>query len=115
MWRGCGPRGPEGPRPKVRLTRAIILYLVRGYPYNHVEFISYCLGTGSDPPIYEWVRPIEKPRTHSNQINYFLYYSYPKSRCSVVLVISFYISTPPILDSVSSKSVLSVLLIPRQP
>jgi hypothetical protein len=68
-------------------------YLVRGNPSNHVEFISYRLGTGPDLPyIYEGVRSIENPRTHSNRTNYFLYHSCSKSRCSVFLVIAFRIS-----------------------
>jgi hypothetical protein len=48
-------------------------YLVRGYLSNHVGFVGYRLGMGSDLPyIYEGVCPIENPRTHFNQ-TYLLY------------------------------------------
>jgi hypothetical protein len=60
-----------------------------------MEVVGYLLGIGPYllPYKYERVRPIENPRTHLNQINYFIYFSSPKSRCSVVLVVAFRIST----------------------
>jgi hypothetical protein len=49
-------------------------YLVRGYPSNNVGVVGYLLGTGPYllPYKYKGVRPIQNPRTHSNQI-YLLY------------------------------------------
>ena len=35
------------------------------------------------------MRPIENHRTHSNRTNYFLYHSCSRSRCSVVLIVTF--------------------------
>jgi hypothetical protein len=69
-----------------------------GYPSNHMGFVSYHLGTGPDLPlyIYEGLRPIENPRTHSNRTNYFIYHSYiipTLGLDSVALVVAFRIST----------------------
>jgi hypothetical protein len=30
-------------------------YLMRDYPSNHVRFVSYCLGTGSDLLLYIYI------------------------------------------------------------
>jgi hypothetical protein len=59
------------------------------------EFVDYLLGKGPDllPYKYKGVRPIENPRTHSNRTNYLIYFSFPRSRCSIVLVVVFHIST----------------------
>jgi hypothetical protein len=68
---------------------------MRGYPSNHVGVVGYLLGKGPDllPYEYKGVRPIENPRTHSNRTNYLIYFSCPRSRCSIVLVVAFRIST----------------------
>jgi hypothetical protein len=70
-------------------------YLVCGYPSNNMGVISYFLGIGPDllPYKYKWVRPIKNSQTHSNRTNYFICLSCPRSRCSVVLVVAFRIST----------------------
>jgi hypothetical protein len=92
--RRSGPRVWTVLAPAIRLTRAIILiscvvihlitwdYLASAYEW--IQTSHY---------IYEGIRPIENPRTDSNRTNYFIYHFCPKSRCSVVLVIVFRIST----------------------
>jgi hypothetical protein len=59
------------------------------------EFVGYLLGKGPDllPYKYKGVRPFENPRTHYNRTNYLIYFSCPRSRCSIVLVVVFHIST----------------------
>jgi hypothetical protein len=44
---------------------------MRGYPSNHERSVGYRLETDLDltPYIYEGVRSIENPQTHSNQTN----------------------------------------------
>jgi hypothetical protein len=81
--------------PEIRLTRMFILI---SYAVIHLitwEFVGYLLGKGPDllPYKYKGVRPIENPRTHSNRTNYLIYFSCPRSRCSIVLVVAFRIST----------------------
>jgi hypothetical protein len=71
-------------------------YLVRGYPSNHVGVVGYLLGIGPDllPYKYKGVQPIENPEHIPIEHIYFIYFSCPRSRCSVVLVVAFHISTP---------------------
>jgi hypothetical protein len=89
------PLGPDGPRIPRLLTRMFILITCVVIHIITWEFVVYLLGKGPDllPNKYKGVRPIENPRTHSNRTNYFTYFSCPRSRCSVVLVVVFHIST----------------------
>jgi hypothetical protein len=75
------------------------------------------IGTDSDllPYKYKGVRPIENLEHISiekSTLFTFLYYLYPRSRCNVVLVVSFriYLDSP-LFESMSSRSVLNVLAI----
>jgi hypothetical protein len=65
------------PHPRDQIDSGDYPYLMRGYLSNHVGFVGYRLGTDRDLPyIYEGVRPIEKPRTHSNR-TYLVYLPFP--------------------------------------
>jgi hypothetical protein len=68
---------------------------VRGYASNHVGVVGYLLGTGLDllPYKYKGVWPIENPEHIPIESIYFIYLFYHRSRCSVVLVVAFRIST----------------------
>jgi hypothetical protein len=59
--------------PRDKINSGDYTYLVRGYLSNHVEYVSYRLGTGPDllPYEYKGVRLIENPRTHSNRTYLF--------------------------------------------
>jgi hypothetical protein len=49
----CTCSRPRKERQNIRLTYSDNYpYLVRGYPSNHVVFVSYRLDTGSDLPLY---------------------------------------------------------------
>jgi hypothetical protein len=90
-----GLRPERSACPEIRLTRMFILILCVVIHLITWEFVGYLLGKGPDllPYKYKGVRPIENPRTHSNRTNYLIYFSCPRSRCSIVLVVVFHIST----------------------
>jgi hypothetical protein len=77
------------------LTRMFILISCMAIHLITWEFVGYLLGKGLDllPYKYKGVRLIENPRTHSNRTNYLIYFFCPRSRCSIVLVVVFHIST----------------------
>jgi hypothetical protein len=81
--------------PEIRLTRMFILISCVVIHLITCEFVGYLLGKGPDllPYKYKGVQPIENPRTHSNRTNYLIYFSCPRNRCSIVLVVVFHIST----------------------
>lgn len=55
----CPALGPNGPCPYNQINSSDYLYLVYGYPSNHVKFVSYHLETGLYLLyIYEGVHPI---------------------------------------------------------
>jgi hypothetical protein len=97
------PKRADGPTlrpgrsacPEIRLTRMFILISCVVIHLITWEFVGYLLGKGPYllPYKYKGVRPIENPRTHSNRTNYLIYFSCPRSRCSIVLVVVFHIST----------------------
>jgi hypothetical protein len=60
-----------------------------------VGSIGFRLETGSDPIPYKYkgVQVIENPEHIPIEPIYFIYLSYPRSRCNITLVVVFRIST----------------------
>jgi hypothetical protein len=95
-WADCPALGPgRSACPEIRLTQMFILISCVVIHLITWKFVGYLLGKGPYllPYKYKGVRPIENPRTHSNRTNYFTYFSCPRNRWSVVLVVIFHIST----------------------
>jgi hypothetical protein len=96
-----GRSGPDGPHPHDQIDSNDYSYLVR------VRSVIHHLGTGLDLYIYIYIyiyicvcvcvcvcthtRSIENPKHIAIETIYFIYFSYPMSRCNIVL--AFCIST----------------------
>ena len=83
--------------PRDQIDSGDYPYLVRGYPFNHVGSVGYCLGTGPNLP-YIYMKGCDRLRTPKHipiePINYFIIISaLGVDVCRVVLVVAFHIPT----------------------
>jgi hypothetical protein len=102
---GLALRSGQSALPTIILTQEIIFYLMRGYPSNHVRSIDYRLGTFPDLLPYKYKRYSQLITTEHIPIEYiyFIYLSFPRSRCNIALVVA---PAPSLFDSMSFRSVL---------